>query len=261
MVPSAHTHKYIELYSKIRDDILLKIYPPNTLLPTENELMEKYQAGRNTVRRALSMLQDEGYITTRRGSGSLISPGFPTNSISNNPPHERYTKFSIELHHPADALHVSQGVVSFVVPPIEVSKAFNIPADTPVYRVQRVWSMDKVHPYNYMIQYMNTAIMPGLEKYLENPSMVYHVMDEKWNLHFLHGYEHITCCNADLVEAKMLDVEVGTALMLTSRIAHCEKGAFEYAIFYGNPKYTGYVAELDGHHAKSLIPDSMLPVK
>ena len=60
MAPSAHTHKYIELYSKIRDDILLKIYPPNTLLPTENELMEKYQAGKLTRNTASNLLTKIG---------------------------------------------------------------------------------------------------------------------------------------------------------------------------------------------------------
>lgn len=254
MSQTTHTHKYIELYSKIRDDILLKIYSPNTLLPTENELMEKYQAGRNTVRRALSMLQEEGYIITRRGSGSMVNSDLSATISRKIKPHERYTRLAIEYHHKTEDLHVSQGVVTTVVPPLEVTQAFGLDPETPVYRVQRIWSMDKVRPYNYMIQYINPVILPGADKYIDDPSKVYHIMIDQWGLHFLHGYEHISCCNADLVEAKMLDVPVGTALLLTTRIAHCEKGAFEYAVFYGNPKYTGYVAELDGHHKNALTP-------
>ncbi|MCC8067664.1 MAG: GntR family transcriptional regulator [Clostridiales bacterium] len=42
-------------------------------LPTEAELMERYQVSRQTVRRALSLLADEGLIDRRQGSGSYIS--------------------------------------------------------------------------------------------------------------------------------------------------------------------------------------------
>jgi GntR family transcriptional regulator len=41
-----------------------------TALPSESELMARYQVSRNTVRRALGRLEDEKRIIRRRGSGS-----------------------------------------------------------------------------------------------------------------------------------------------------------------------------------------------
>ena len=67
MPEAVPNHKYLEIYNAIRNDILLMVYPDNSPLPTESHLMRKYDASRNTVRRAVKMLQDEGLVRTRQG--------------------------------------------------------------------------------------------------------------------------------------------------------------------------------------------------
>ncbi|HZK38813.1 MAG TPA: GntR family transcriptional regulator [Clostridia bacterium] len=47
-------------------------FPPGTKLPTENELMEKLQVGRATVRTALAELEREGRVLKRHGIGTFV---------------------------------------------------------------------------------------------------------------------------------------------------------------------------------------------
>lgn len=47
-------------------------YPAGTLLPTEEQLTIMYNVSRQTVRKALSILEDKGIIEKRQGSGSLV---------------------------------------------------------------------------------------------------------------------------------------------------------------------------------------------
>ena len=65
------------IYKKIYEDLLKEIesgkYAPNTLLPSENELMNYYGISRQTVRKALNLLSQEGYIQKIHGKGSVVS--------------------------------------------------------------------------------------------------------------------------------------------------------------------------------------------
>lgn len=46
---------------------------PGDRLPSENEIVDQHGVSRATANRALALLADEGLITRRRGSGSLVA--------------------------------------------------------------------------------------------------------------------------------------------------------------------------------------------
>jgi len=66
----------VTLYQQIAQDLVGKVrsgeLPPGSQLPTEMQLMEAYGASRNTVRSALSQLQDMGMISRRRNRGTRV---------------------------------------------------------------------------------------------------------------------------------------------------------------------------------------------
>lgn len=61
-----------ELYLDLLNSIAGGEFPPNSRLPTELVLSQRYGVSRTTVRTALAMLKDEGYIVSRQGSGSTV---------------------------------------------------------------------------------------------------------------------------------------------------------------------------------------------
>jgi len=64
--------KYIQLKENLSKAIVDKKYPLFSKLPTENELCEEYQVSRATVRQALSLLESEGIIEKKWGSGNIV---------------------------------------------------------------------------------------------------------------------------------------------------------------------------------------------
>jgi len=64
--------KYLSLQNQIKEDIISKKYPLFSKLPTENSLADEYKVSRATVRQALSLLEKEGIIEKRWGSGNVI---------------------------------------------------------------------------------------------------------------------------------------------------------------------------------------------
>ncbi len=79
--------KYREIASQLRRQILDGIYPPGSLLPTEQQLCQLHSASRQTIRTALQCLADEGLIQRRQGSGSRVLdlekiPSLPQRTIA-----------------------------------------------------------------------------------------------------------------------------------------------------------------------------------
>ncbi len=65
--------KYSKLMEDLREQIVTGEIQAGDKLPSENELSAKYQVSRQTVRKALSILENEGYIYAEHGRGTFCS--------------------------------------------------------------------------------------------------------------------------------------------------------------------------------------------
>ena len=73
---------YQQVYQDIKDKITSAQYQFGDLLPSEREIGEEYHVDRTTVRKAFSLLVDEGLVEKRAGKGSVvISSNSPVSSI------------------------------------------------------------------------------------------------------------------------------------------------------------------------------------
>jgi GntR family transcriptional regulator of arabinose operon len=67
------TTKYEQLADELREKIRLGTYKEGTTIPTEATLQEEYHLSRHTVRQAIALLVNEGYLRKERGSGTYVS--------------------------------------------------------------------------------------------------------------------------------------------------------------------------------------------
>lgn len=65
--------KYEQLADHLRAEILAGTYRENELIPSENTLQERFQLSRHTVRQAIGILVNEGFLRKERGSGTYVS--------------------------------------------------------------------------------------------------------------------------------------------------------------------------------------------
>ena len=96
---------YLQLYKKIRDDIVAENYPYNTKLPSKRSLAEETGVSTITVEHAYELLCDEGYVESRERSGFIVifrkNDGFATSS-EHHTEHIHHT----ETEHPEFPLSV-----------------------------------------------------------------------------------------------------------------------------------------------------------
>ena len=69
----ARSYLHEEVYRQIVRLIERGEFPGGTRLPTEFELAGRFGVSRPIVRRALEQLRERGYVTTRKGSGTIVS--------------------------------------------------------------------------------------------------------------------------------------------------------------------------------------------
>jgi GntR family transcriptional regulator len=63
---------YSVVAQKIINDIKASHFPIGSMLPSEPELAARYKVSRSTIRAALDRLQSAGFVSRRRGAGTLV---------------------------------------------------------------------------------------------------------------------------------------------------------------------------------------------
>lgn len=64
--------RFKQIFLDIESDILNQTYKAGELLPSENKLSKTYNVSRETIRKALTLLLDSGYIQKKQGKGSIV---------------------------------------------------------------------------------------------------------------------------------------------------------------------------------------------
>ncbi|WP_083632362.1 trehalose operon repressor [Domibacillus antri] len=65
-------NKYKYIYEELADKMKDGTFQPGELIPSENELAQQYETSRETIRKALTLLSQNGYIQKLRGKGSVV---------------------------------------------------------------------------------------------------------------------------------------------------------------------------------------------
>ncbi|MGH8788077.1 MAG: GntR family transcriptional regulator [Cupriavidus necator] len=78
----AASTRYAELASTLVRDIVEGRRVVGSLLPTEHELAEQHGVSRHTVRAALKLLQDWGYISRKKAVGTIVESANPDASYT-----------------------------------------------------------------------------------------------------------------------------------------------------------------------------------
>lgn len=63
---------YLNIYQDYAEKIQTGLIPPGSKIPSESELAESYGTSRETVRKALGLLSQDGYIHKVKGKGSFV---------------------------------------------------------------------------------------------------------------------------------------------------------------------------------------------
>lgn len=218
--------KYEEIYHSIREDILHGKYTAGDYLPSENEYVNHFGCTRNTIRRALGMLEQEGIVLPQHGKGVQV--------IYENDDRNVFTIGGIESL--AEAAQRSGHRIRTVVRIFEeitadhaVSLNTGFDEGTPLWHIERVRMIDgraMIYDTNYYLK----SEVPGLTKQIASKS-VYSYLENTLGMVITTSRRRVTAEKANIKDREYLDLSGRDFILCVSGQVFNNKGTmFEYTM-------------------------------
>ncbi|SPS08008.1 GntR family transcriptional regulator [Latilactobacillus sakei] len=212
--------KYEEIADTLRQRIKQGIYPANSLLPNQVELVEEFDASRMTVKKAITILTMEGLVFARRGAGTKVLDHSFWNKTT--APADQYRGMSFDL---ADANQtLTSKVITFKVtfPSPEVKERLTLSAQQPVYKIIRLRIVDGV---NSVLEhtYMPVNLAPGLTDEILEGS-IYSYLKKERHLTFAGAFRNIQADKADKYDQEYLDCAPTDPVLEVEQVVYLDSG-------------------------------------
>ncbi len=221
------------LYVQIADDLLDRIESgeirPGDRLPTERKLSEQLNVNRLTVRRAFKLLETQGLLERRQGSGTYLAD----RKI------ERQASVLISFTKGMQRRGYLPGarVILFERKPVEPSLAgvLNLSGSAMVYHIHRLRTINQ-EPV--LLERLSIPVLrfPDFEGHDLSTHSLYEVMRKEYGVTVDHARQSLEPAVALTYEAGLLGVPVGAPLMLELRVAFDQEGT---PVEFGEDLYRG----------------------
>ncbi len=222
--------KYKQVANKIRQQILNEEFDSSIALPIERELCETYEVSKDTMKKALAILVNEGLIYRQSGKGTFIHE-----NIKNN--HEQFidnslSGYSGQRANDNNTVTSNATYLEVISAPDHALKSLRLKPDTFVFHFERVRSLNGV---NEVIEetYIPIELMPNLTKAIIEGSL-FEYIEDTLKLKIKSAHKSIRVEKADNYAAEILGVNDEDPLPITTDIIYLSTGT---PIIYSSVKY------------------------
>lgn len=215
--------KYKKVYEEIKYKIDTGILKANQELPTENDLMAEFGFSKDTIRRALSRLELDGYIQKTQGKNSIVlehsrkKNNFLT-EIRTSSELNKNSNHKITTH--LTTFHIVQGEP-------ELMDIFKVDDSVDFYKIARSRAFDGDRS-EYDISYFDRRIVPYLNKDIVEES-IYKYLENELKLNITHSRREITFRYANKEEKKNMDLGKYDMVVVVTSMVYLSNGQlFQY---------------------------------
>lgn len=229
--------KYKKVYQDIKKKIEDQVWSTGQALPTENELMEIYSYSKDTIRKALSLLEIDGYIQKKQGKSSIvIEHGLMKeqylSEIKTAGELNKRSKYQIQTE--LTSLYIVQGQD-------DLMSTFEVDDKVDFYRVSRVRTIDGER-LEYEISYFDRRVVPYLSKEIAESS-IYRYLEEELKLTISHSRREISFRFANEEEKQLMDLADYEMVVVVTSVTYLSNGqAFQYGTISYRPDKVSFVS-------------------
>ncbi len=206
---------YRQLYEILRKDIVDGERPPGDLLPSEKELINRFEVSRITVRTALEMLVQDGLIYRRRGLGTFVATPKIEQGLT------QIISFTEDMRRRGFQAETAV-LSSFTMPaPRDIAKQLDIPVREEIAYLQRLRLADG-EPLSIESSHLIHRLSPGVLRgdYANEP--LREVLKNKYDLHLVRATQVIRAIAASKEQAQKLSITPGAPLFFIERVSYSQ---------------------------------------
>lgn len=203
---------YVQLKDKLKKDIKAN-YNPGDKLPSEGDLVNRYQVSRITVRKAVEELEKENIVEKRHGYGTFVKEKtvtYDANIIGSLT--QRLLKQNRTLTTKTKSFEViDKNESHFVKELLNCNELL----------VMKRTRLLEGEPFALMTNYFNISMVPDLDKNF-NLESLYSFIKQEYGISLHSSDETIESVAADAFQAEQLEIEVGKPLLSLKRLSYDE---------------------------------------
>lgn len=191
--------KYHTIYTDLLQQIETKNVLSGSLLPSENILMKQYSASRDTIRKSLNLLAQNGYISKAKGKGSIVLDNsrfsFPVSGVTS------FKELASTMHSNIETL-----VTTFKEVEADQNLKWELMIEEGnVFLVERIRKIDG-ECIIFDIDHLNAQIIPNLKKEHAQNSL-YDYIEHDLGLKISFAKKEITVQKATKKDYEVLDMK------------------------------------------------------
>ena len=212
---------YYQLIEELRENIENGEWPPNSLIPSETELCERYKVSRGTVRQALSQLVQEGLLYRKQGKGTFVAEPKITQQLN------KFYSFAQDMREKGlkpSSLLLQKGKI---LPDSYIKNILGLKEKEMVYKIMRLRLADE-EPLILETSYLVEELFPDLDKEDVEKISLYDLIIKKYRVKITRAKETFEPILVDRFEAEKLKIPVGSPALLVKRIAYTAGIPFEF---------------------------------
>lgn len=223
--PSSDRPAYRQIADHLRTDIESGVIAAGAPLPSESELCDRYNAARGTVRQAISLLRNEGLVTSERGRGTFARERPPVRRLSQD-------RFARRQRKAGKAAFLADAEAAGRVPEVrvlqvepvdvepEMAKRLGIRAGTKVLVRRRLYLIDG-HPVEIASSFLPWSVVKGtpIAEVDPGPGGIYARLEDL-GFRLKHFTEEVTARTPSQEEAAALRLSSGVPVFSLVRTAY-----------------------------------------
>jgi GntR family transcriptional regulator len=203
--------RYLRVYDVLRRRIEGHAYPVGAFLPPEPELGRLLAVSRTTVRKAVEMLIDDGFLVVRRGRGTEILDFRAVQKL------HFVTSFSETLREQGFEVTYRDVRVARAVASPPVAGDLEVAEGSPLVLVHRL-ALANGKPIALMDNHLLPDLAPGIEERADRIQSLYAFLEAEYGLAIEAATDFISARAAARGEARELSIAAGAPLLLVRRV-------------------------------------------
>jgi GntR family transcriptional regulator len=215
--------RYQWVYNALKNRIEMEDFKVGDFLPPEPELQRMFNVSRTTVRKAVELLAQHGFVYIRQGRGTQILDFKATQKLG------FVTSFSETLREQGFTVTQADVLVQTASASRRTADALGVEPGTPLARIDRV-TLANGTPIALMTNWLLPEVVPDIARRIAGMDSLYSFLESAYGLVIEAATDFISARQALPEEAARLAVPADSPLLVVRRISHSGGRPIEEAL-------------------------------